>query len=191
MKGVTDFDLCYDHVFFAMWDFTTGQATNWRECYRGAKHFGRLFLSELDRKEELVLAGETALARRGLVASDTIFKAWVYNVIEDCADLRSPLPPEMLDVIYRLFGCSHHQPDDETDELRKRRSIFEQRRRHEPGLPTRQTARDLGVDPATIARWKKQPPILPGEPTPENRRMVFERTMVMEYAKNGSRALRR
>tara|TARA_R110000824_G_scaffold119416_2_gene273512 strand:+ start:131 stop:706 length:576 start_codon:yes stop_codon:yes gene_type:complete len=191
MKGVTDFDLCYDRVFYAMWDATTGQAVGWRECYRGAKHFGRFCLSELDRKEELERAGETALARRGLVASDSIFKAWVFNIIEDCTYMRAPLPPEMLNVIYCLFGCSHLQRRDEDIEMHRKRSRFEAQRRQHPNLPTRQTARDLNVDAATIVRWKKLRAIEPGVPTPESRQAIFQRTNVMEFAKRASEALRR
>lgn len=191
MKGVTEFDKCYDSVFFSMWDFTTGAAGSWRECYRGAKHYGRFLLSELDRKERLEAEGETALARRGLVASDAILKAWLFNVIEDCSQARAPLPPELLEVLYRVLGCRQYDVVEQPNRLIGLRHRFEEMRRFDSDIPVRATARELGVDAATISRWKAEPPSDPNGYNREVYLMIRERTGISKFLENGSKALRR
>lgn len=192
MKGRTKFDICYDHAFFYMWDCTTGPATNWRECYRGAKHFARFVLSELDRKEELESRGETAIVRRGLAVAGSIVSAWTFNVVEDCTQLRAPLPPELLEAIYRLMGCTHLTREPEDKKLLKIRTVFDRLRKHQTNIPTRATARELGVDPATIVRWKREPsPVPVGEPDQAEYAKIIGLTKVSEFAERASRALRR
>jgi len=191
LKGVTEYDKCYDRAFFALWDFTTGQATNWRECYRGAKICALFFLKELDRKEELEAKGETALARRGLVASNTVFNNWLWNIVEDCNYHRAPMSRELLEVLYRVLGCTIYRrnPDKRIDEAREK--FWELRsyslRNLKRDLPVRETARELGVDPATIKRWKAVKEAPSEECDMELYYEVLERTNSREFWTEGSR----
>lgn len=192
MTGKPKFDLCYDEVLFYMWDVTTGQAVNWRECYRGAKHFGRFILSELDRKAELVENGETATVRRGLACADSLIKTWTFNVIDDCSKLRAPLPPELLEVVYLLMGCTHLTRNSDEKKLWELRERFDLRRKQKRDTPTRATARELGVDPATIVRWKQKPiPGHPGDTDPVKYAKILKLTKVSDFAKRAGLALRR
>lgn len=194
MRGMTDFDLCYNEIYFYMWEVTLGQAFNWKEGYRASKHYARFVLHELARKDELVANGETAIVRRGLIAADSIVKAWTFNVIEDCSTLRTPLPPEMLDVVYFLFGCSHQdeQSSNFSRNVAARRRFELLRKSQEDNLPTRATARELNVDPATIVRWKNESPDEdPGMPSRANYDKVAELTNISEWAHPGLKGLRR
>ncbi|MEQ9248202.1 MAG: hypothetical protein RLO21_19675, partial [Nitratireductor sp.] len=190
MRGITDYDKCYDRAFYYMWDFTTGQATSWRECYRGAKHYGRFLLSELDRKEKLEADGEMALARRGLVASEKIFLSWLFNIIEDCSQLRAPLPPELLEVLYRVFGCRMYN-DSEPDPVAGAKTRFLSMTRNGRDVPVRATARELGVDPSQITRWKRNPPKDPLDCNMELYQEIRKRTQIDGFLIKGSEALRR
>lgn len=107
MKCVSEFDKCFNRASFYMWECSTGNAATPKATFVGAQHFARFVLSELNREQALVARGEVALARRGLVASRSILSAWVWNVVEDCSKGKTPLPPEMLEVLYRLLGCGH------------------------------------------------------------------------------------
>lgn len=192
MRGKTKYDLCFDQAYYSMWEMTMGQGGEWKALYRSSKWFFRFVLSELRRQEELTKSGETALARRGLVASESIIKAWVYNVIEDCADSRVPMSPEMLDVIFILFGCSREMPAEGNENSSGKRYQFEQLQKQQTELPTRATARKLGVDPATIHRWKNEPyPGSVGAPDHETFLKIAKLTQVFAFTDRAGKALRR
>jgi DNA-binding transcriptional regulator YiaG len=160
VKGVTEFDKCFNKALLFMWECSTGNATTPKARFVGAQHFARFILSELDREQALAARGETALARRGLAASRSILSAWVWNVVEDCSKGETPLPPEMLEVLYRLLGCSHQVEESEPTALDIARQEFVGIEAHEPGLPTRELARRLNVNASTVSRWRKiVPPV--------------------------------
>ncbi len=158
MKGSTSYDDAYDAILRSLWDVSTGGSADPEETTRGAGVFAEFVLSELQRKNDLELAGETALARRGLSASNSILAAWVWNVVEDCSNANAPLPPAMLTVLYHLLGCNHLRDRSDERKLEDRRMQFEAMRWENQDLPVRATARELGVDPATIVRWKNSDP---------------------------------
>lgn len=191
MKGMTEYDKCWNQLFFNLWDRTTGQATNWRECYRGAKFFARFVLAEIERQRVLTLERETALARRGLVPANSILNCWIWNIVEDCSLLRAPLPPEMLDVLYSRLGCNHRSAHDADEARNTARLRFARMFESNPNLSTRATARQLGVDPATIVRWKKEPPTDGEERDQEIYTKISELTKFPEFSERAFRALRR
>ena len=143
-----------------MWQCSTGNATSPEARFVGAKHFAKFVLSELDREQALVAKGEVALARRGLVASRSILSAWVWNVVEDCSLGETPLPPEMLEVLYRLLGCSHQDRNSGPSTLDIARQRFSTIEASQPGLPTRELARRLGVNASTVSRWRESEPAI-------------------------------
>ena len=158
MKGVSEFDKCFDRALFYMWECSTGNATTPEARFVGAQHFARYVLSELNREQVLAARGEVALVRRGLVASRSILSAWVWNVVEDCSLGETPLPPEMVEVLYRLLGCSHQDSDGEPTTLDIARQKFMEIEVRESGLPTRELARRINVNASTVSRWRQDEP---------------------------------
>lgn len=190
MKGVTEFDKCYNRAYYYMWSFTALNAVSWRQFYRGAKHYGNFILSELDRKEQLEANGETTLARRGLVASDTILKAWLFNMIEECTARRVPMPPELLEALYRVLGCRQYD-ENEPGPSTAARHRFEAMRASGCEIPVRATARGLGVDPATISRWKAEPSKDHHDCDMELYREIRALTGIDKFLKDAPKVLRR
>jgi len=190
MKSEFNYDDYYDRVFSEIFISTVGDADAWRQCYRGAKIFGRFLLSELDRKETLQKAGETVLVRRGLVPSDAVFNKWLWETIQDSNHCRVPLPFEMMTVLSRVLpgvGTDNTDPHlaGARDRFEKLRIIWREVRNVE--VPTRRTARELGVNEATISRWKKFEPLGPDDFDLDKYMQVLERTNAEHFRREGEK----
>lgn len=141
----------YDRIFFGLWDFTTGPGGSKKSIYKGAKLYGQFLLSEIGRYEEAKRSGAHAIERHGLVAPMSLIKAWAFNILEDCHQLRVVPPLELCQAIYYLMGCRHLTP---TRGKPKTKEAYLKLIETDPNIGIREAARKLDVNPSTILRWQ-------------------------------------
>lgn len=150
----------YDEVFYAFWCMTMGTATEKREVYVAAKLFAQYVRSELRRRYELDLAGETALQARGLTPPDSVINAWIINTLEDCRRHKIPPPQELIATIYQALDCTHWEEQRGEKNKLKRESVkvfaSVQKSRDENAPGVRELARKHDVAPSSITRWIRE-----------------------------------
>ena len=107
-------------------------------------------IREIEHRDSLEAAGETAIERRGLVAPRQVLAAWTFEILEVCHESRIPPPWELVCVVYALLGCSHLETPRGKPQ---QKAQFFSMRNIDPSLSLRGAARKLGVNVTTIKKW--------------------------------------
>lgn len=172
------YDRYYDKIFYLSWEFTTG---NPDDCYEAARHFALFCKMEIERQIVLEDNKETALVRRGLIAAPYIMKSWVFNVIEDCTLCKSPVPMELLEVLYYVLDCKHMNENSQSREIRMAQHDVLNYKEKGLKVPVRQIARRTGVNPSSVSRWVADPEL---EFNEDRQKMIRKLTNLDEFLKS-------
>jgi hypothetical protein len=143
----------FDQILGFLWNVSTGIATNQREAFEGVVRFSRFLISELERRDRLNNAGETAAFRRGKAIPNSMLNAWAWNILEDCRYHMVPPPRALLEFFYTQLGCTHMSPQRQVaseDVKRRARAMVASNQ------SIRVVARRFAVNPTTVMRWIRE-----------------------------------
>jgi|GEM_PF-5211668 len=151
MKKPNKYAAVYSDMLEVMSEIIFHQGLSQRQIYRGAKAYGALLVNEYFRYEDVKNSHAGAIERLGLVCPKAVLKFWAFDLLEGCRLSKIVTPYEAIEPTYYLMGCK--EIHSETGKLNKRAN-YRKLQQSNPGIGVREAAREIGVNEATIHRWK-------------------------------------
>lgn len=146
----------YEDVFHQVWEMTLGQCQEGNEAYKGIRYYSKFLLQEVERYQNALENGETAIETRGVAAPKSVISRHAADLVSSCHWYRLVPPYELYEVIYLLLGVTPDPAETNQHGNREKREKLFKLRKENPDMSLRKLAKEVNVDKRTIYRWLNQ-----------------------------------